>query len=355
MKIVNPDIYNDSLSKEQIEQWRKNGYLLINNMIPENLLLKCKSRLDEIYPQLNSKNLIKKVKEQDFGSEGKLEFPTNYDEFNLITLDKNIIKSVKKLLNTEKILLTQSDIWSKYGANIETPENSSNQDQRIHVDYGNNYLTHPISWDKPESVAIIVYFDNFKDVKGTTAFVPNNDKTRDFYNYPLVNSPGLSGYPFINDKNNAEKYFLENNLDIYNFRQKLYDNELYPNYELGTVLFYRHDLWHRGTPVKDGQVRRVLNLGFKKIDCYWINNWNPGFSKKLAWHGDFEKFIAKIDVEQRTCLGFPHPKSKYWNKNTIAYLKARYEKYGMDIKPYLKFKDKEILNNHLINNLLSNL
>lgn len=41
--------------------------------------------------------------------------------------------------------------------------------------------------------------------------------------------------------------------DAYNFRQKLYENEKTPKFSKGTVLIYRHDIWHRGSPVKEGK------------------------------------------------------------------------------------------------------
>ena len=90
---------------------------------------------------------------------------------------------------------------------------------------------------------------------------------RQRYNYKLI----------VSCKNKKEiylgkEYFRENDPTIYAFRQQLYSRERYVRYRPGTLLLYRHDLWHRGTPMKsDGAtaggdgMRLVLNMVFKKL------------------------------------------------------------------------------------------
>jgi hypothetical protein len=47
--------------------------------------------------------------------------------------------------------------------------------------------------------------------------------------------------------------------ELSDFRASLYEREVAVGYQPGTVLLYRHDLWHRGTPLlpKDGLVRYI--------------------------------------------------------------------------------------------------
>ena len=47
-----------------------------------------------------------------------------------------------------------------------------------------------------------------------------------------------------------------------------------------------------------------------------------------------ERLIARLTVEQRNVLGFPAPGNKYWTKQTIIAVAARYACWGMDMKPY---------------------
>ena len=52
----------------------------------------------------------------------------------------SLINIVEQLLG-EEVLLTQSDTWCKYGTEDFFP--MSNQNQRMHMDYGNNSFLHP--------------------------------------------------------------------------------------------------------------------------------------------------------------------------------------------------------------------
>ena len=75
-----------------------------------------------------------------------------------------------------------------------------------------------------------------------------------------------------------------------------------------------------------------MNLLWKKRDCYWINNWNPGWAKR-NYYGGNEKLFSKITPLQRSVLGIPFPGDKYWTKENVQLLKCRYPK--IDINPYI--------------------
>ena len=75
-----------------------------------------------------------------------------------------------------------------------------------------------------------------------------------------------------------------------------------------------------------------MNLLWKKRDCFWINNWNQGWTRKM-YYGFIEKFFIELNPEQRSVLGIPEPGHKYWNKKNIQYLNDRYP--GIDLEPYL--------------------
>ena len=52
-----------------MDSWSKNGYVLLSNVLDNNILDKSTTLLNSIY---NNKGTASK----DFGSDGKLEFPT---------------------------------------------------------------------------------------------------------------------------------------------------------------------------------------------------------------------------------------------------------------------------------------
>ena len=255
-----------NLTKNQIQQWREKGYVIVSNLIEPQLLNKCVTFMNDKYPKPEQAC-------KDFGSDdGELEFPSG-EVIDWITIHPNIISGVKELLYTDNILLLQSDAWGKAG--YRNIGKMSNQDQRMHMDYGNNTFLHPSNWDTPETVANIVYLSDVNDTGGGTSVVPRLGKDDPLYQSPYINMPGQNRYKFYNDRSTAEKYMSEISPEMKHFREQLYNREIITTPKSGDVLFYRLDLWHRGTPVNVGKVRNVINLLWKRKECYWINNWNP--------------------------------------------------------------------------------
>ncbi|CAN0040367.1 unnamed protein product, partial [Phaeothamnion confervicola] len=157
------------------------------------------------------------------------------------------------------------------------------------------------------------------------------------YGWPFIKMPGMGALPWINDRGAAEAYLAENAPDVHNFRAKLYARERYAKYRRGTVLFYRHDTWHRGTPVKANALRCVQNLTFRRADADWIPSWNMGTARAMYKENMVvEKMVASASVTQRNVLGFPAPGHRYWTAATLAATAARYEPLGMDMAPYEK-------------------
>lgn len=306
---------------EDIEQWKKEGYCIVKNLLESDLVNNANLFMNDMYRN-------KELSVDDFGSNGKLEFPSN-TILDQIFINENIIRCVENLLDTKEILLVQADAWGKVGK--EDYSQFSNNNQRMHMDYGNNSFLHPSKWDNPECVSMIIYLSDVRDTGGGTALVPKKNDGQ-IYDTPYKNMPGIASFPFYNDKNSSEEYFKNNFSDIYNFRDDLYKKEIVTEPELGDILFYRLDLWHRGTPVKQGKVRFVINLLWKKKECFWINCWNPGWTKKM-YYGYLEELFTKMSPLQRSILGVPLPGDNYWDIDKINFLKMRYP--NIDIEPYL--------------------
>lgn len=301
--------------------WHNEGYFLGKNILDKNNLKKCIEWARKYYE--NNEHISK-----DFGSNGKLEFPSN-TILDWITLDESLIRTVELLLG-EEVLLTQADTWCKYGT--ENFADMSNQNQRMHMDYGNNTFLHPSNWETPDAVSVIIYLTDSKLTGGGTAIVPKNKNTIDLYKPPYINMPGLTNYEFHNDKYQSELVMQREGYKMLLFRENLYRNEVLLEPDIGDILFYRLDSWHRGTPVKPNKKRIAMNLVFKKKSCYWIQQWNPGWTRKM-YYGWLEKIILNCSIKQRSILGIPYPGDKYWNKETINYFKLRYP--DINIQPYL--------------------
>jgi hypothetical protein len=294
--------------------WKTQGYCVVDNFFPKSDLLNAMQRLETLsFPNTH-----------DFGSyKGVLEFPTEHDSLNDITLHPNLITTCQHLLDSEDIRLIQSDIWSKTTDHTNTA--NSNQDQRMHMDYPNNYLTYPSDWNNPESVAIIIYYSDSEKCGGETSLVPKLGDHDPLYKEPYDKMAGLGEYPFNNDKILVETDFKIHHPAAHSFRQHLYEREISIPFKPGSVLFYRHDLWHRGTPTNPGHTRIIQNIGFKKSNCDWITSWNKGWARKLCdYTNPLERLLMKSSNAQRVCLGIPDNKNKYWTEKTRNAMKMRY-------------------------------
>jgi hypothetical protein len=205
------------------------------------------------------------------------------------------------------------------------------------MDYGNNTVLHP-QWDTPDVVAAIVYYDDIEETGGGTGYVSRRGLSDPVYQPPFVNMPGQAANPFFNDRATVESWFKKNNPRAYELRQQLYVREEVVQFKPGTVLFYRHDLWHRGRPLVAGKLRRVHNLAWKRADARGVCHWNEGFARG-SYYGKVESIIGRSTPLQRSVLDFPLPGDSYWSIERLRNVEARFAAYGLDISEYLEKLD----------------
>ena len=322
----------EGLTPAQIEAWRKQGVVLVSELLPASLIESLRCLAEREFPAPGSEAALAV---RDFGSGGRFVFPSKHAEFNQLTLHKALIKAVAVLLDIEPMALrlTQSDLWPKYGHT--TQDARDNQDQRIHMDYPNHMLVHPPSWHSPAAVELIIYFSDARDCAGETGFISRHGDEDPAYQPPYRHSPGMGEHPFINDRLAAEHYFREQAPEVAAFRAGLYEREQIADFRPGDVLFYRHDVWHRGRPLTSGSMRLAQNLSFRRADADWISLLHPGWSWSM-YHPEqrFERWLASASVLERTVLGFPAPGHPYWTRETLAGVTARYAPFGFDPAPY---------------------
>jgi len=299
------------LSPEEELRWRQQGYTLSKHVVLDT---------SKAVTDLN-KHYKTQLYDSDFGNDPDLMFPSKYKSLNMISLNKEILSCAQQLLNGP-VRLIQSVAWAKTCR-------GENNDQRHHMDYGNNTFVHPPSWNNPNAVACIVYLSSTKKCGGTTAIVPRIDNNDKWYKPPYIKMPGQNGLTFINDKDQAEYMLFNKGID----RSELYNRELLMDFDVGDILWYRHDVWHRGTPIKKGRVRYVINLAFAKPNSPLLT-WNAGFTRK-RYYGWMEKYISTMNNYQLFAIGFPHPLDPYWTNETIEWTRNRYESYGFDLNKYL--------------------
>ena len=325
----------DVLSEAQVIEWREHGFALVDGVFPPALLAQARDDALAVFPSAGS-DAADAV--NDFGSSGNMEFPAASAAVNDLTLHPRLLRAVAQLLAIEtlELRLTQSDLWPKYGRTWKSGGESDNTDQRMHVDYPNHTLVHPPPWDRPEAVELLVYLSDRATCGGATALVARAGAADPAYCWPMVHTPGVGALEWRNDRAAAEAYLERQAPEVAKWRaEHLYSREVMADYRLGTVLFYRHDTWHRGTPLEPGALRLTLNMTFRKAESEWISTLSRGWSWAMyrpSWV--MERLIAKASVEQRCILGFPRPGHSYWTQETIAAVQARYGALGIDMTPY---------------------
>ena len=324
-----------TLHPEQVRSWRENGFALVDGVFPAELIERGRAETAPLFPAPGSKGSEAVT---DYGSGGVMEFPTPSDAINEITLHPRLLSAVSQLLGVRirDLRLTQSEPWPKYGRQRQAAGRLDNQDQRMHVDYPNHTITHPADWDSPEAVEILLYFDAVEDCGGATEFVPRAGPDDPAYQGPMVRTPGLAGLDFVNDRTQAEAYLREAAPDTARWREtNLYPHARSVQHRAGSVLFYRHDLWHRGTPLRPGAMRLMQNMTFRRADCEWISTVHVGWAWAMYRPSKvMVNLLAQGTVDQRCVLGFPEPGHAYWTRGTLDAVRARLEPWGMDMAPY---------------------
>jgi ectoine hydroxylase-related dioxygenase (phytanoyl-CoA dioxygenase family) len=320
------------LDDAHVRSWREQGFALASGLLPMDLVGELANAATQQFPQPGS---AESREIADFGS--ALVFPSRIPSFNALTLHPRLLASVSQLLDVPVagLRLSQADLWPKYGRAEKSAGPLDNMDQRIHVDYPNHTLAHPTEWSRPEAVEIIVYLSDVEDCGGATAVVPRQGDDDPAYRWPIVDTPGVGDLDYVNDRETAESYFAGERPELADWRRMLYERERYAFYKPGDVLFYRHDTWHRGTPMRAGALRLVQNITFRRAECEWISTLHTGWAWSAYRRDKFlEKLIAGADLNQRAVLGFPQPGSSYWTEATVDAVGARHGVFGMDMTPY---------------------
>lgn len=328
------------LAPAQVASWRERGFALVDGVLPARLLERAAADALQRFPAPGSEEA---ARVRDFGSWGRMAFPSESDAANELSLHPRLLAACAQLLDlpVRALRMTQADLWPKYGRPGGAPAGAAagaldNDDQRIHVDYPNHTLTHPPRWDEPEAVEVLLYLGDVADCGGATAVVPREGRGDPAYPWPIVATPGVGALPWCNDRSSAEAMLAREDPAAARFRaEHLYPRERRVRYDLGSVLFYRHDTWHRGTPLRPGALRLALNATFRRARSEWISTLQPGWAWAMYRPArTMERLIARASVDQRCVLGFPPPGSPYWNADTLAAVAARYGPLGMDMAPY---------------------
>ena len=106
------------------------------------------------------------------------ELSAKIHSINEMAVNGMLIATAGQLLNGPPILI-QMQVWAKKGCKPSGPQ--SNQNQRMHMDYGNNTFVHPPPFVNPSAVSLIVYLSDTELTGGGTAVVPREGLNDEWY------------------------------------------------------------------------------------------------------------------------------------------------------------------------------
>jgi len=199
------------LSPEHVRLWRDQGFVVVDGLIPSELVQRTGQALEMIYPSTNANSNGDGNQFRGIGS-NRAVFPSaQHSALNELALLPRIVHAAAQLLGSSDLRLSQFEGWAKDPVR-DTGEGRrnaayNNSDQRMHMDYPNNYLTHPSPWERPEAVCLLLYFSDSNDCGGMTRVVPREGASDEAYRWPYVEMPGVGPHEWINDRATSEAYF----------------------------------------------------------------------------------------------------------------------------------------------------
>ena len=342
-------------SDAQVEQFRGQGWLLIDGIWPADVMADACAAAAELYPEegehepgerFGAAGGVLSTAEQDGSLWQKAAFPFDAPPLNAVCLEPRLLSGLAQLLDVSahELRMTQSTCNGKYG---ERPSESGGEgllrpnpfsfvpgepgNQGMHVDFGNNTLTVPARncehWAAPDEVQGLLSLSDHSVAGGPTAFVPGLAHTADA-------RLGVDSTP-------------ESIRDSVDTLAELYAAERVAAYAPGTVLLYSGSLWHRGTPVLPGKLRRKHHLSFRTAAATWCGGQaevgEPSATSLAALSAltaetdtpfDAAAFVGGLSVDQRAVLGFPGVGARYWS--WPGALEATAERYSqIDLAPYV--------------------
>jgi hypothetical protein len=221
-------------------------------------------------------------------------FPFDGPALNRLVVHDALIDLAEDLLGTEAVRLYQGMATAKYSGA------GNDDEQLLHVDYGNHTLVVPRTDRGYQHLELFVYLT---DVTAETAATRMVSRT-------------LTGHIPV------ERTYLH--LDDY---ASLYRAEVPASGPAGSVLAYRPDVYHRGTSLSaPAAARLLLHVAYKPLLTDWLGfHAFPGHAEGEAWY----RFVGQATPRQLTVVGFPQPGHPYWNAATLAGVASRYPQLDM--------------------------
>jgi hypothetical protein len=289
---------NPSEDTKAIKHLVREGYAVIPDFLAPGELAAARENFLRYFPSAHE---LAKTPERFGGiledpENLQVEFPFAGDALNTVSTHPRIMSLVESLLGTEKILLSQSAIWAKYGG-------TGDFSQGLHCDYQGNSLVVPRDDGDYRQVNLILYYSDVTPDLGPTFVVPNK-WSRNVSRWP----------PFRTRRDDPALYRHEKPILA----------------SAGSLLIFGMRTFHHASDIETlGAARFSHHMVFRSAAHVFqgYHHW-PKHGENL----DLHRFITNATPRERELLGFPEIGDPYWNAETLKGVAKRYPK--MDMTPY---------------------
>jgi hypothetical protein len=289
-----------NLSSE-IAQWEEEGWCLIEGVFSPEEVRAAQEVMPDLFPTAEEFAAdVDSERNRPFRVDSHSVmpiFPFESGALNRLVLHDKVIDLAQEFLRLQDIRLYQGMLSAKYS------EGAPDDEQMLHVDYGNHTLVVPRPDVGYQHIELFIYLSDVTPEKAATRMVSRRLTT---------------GIP-------TERIYLSPTE-----YDHLYQAEVPASGPAGAILAYRPDVYHRGVRMTaPDSARFMLHVSFKPKDTDWLGSqaW-PGACEGLAWH----LFMQQTNVRQLTMLGFPEPGHPYWTEETLRGVAARYPL--LDLEPW---------------------
>jgi ectoine hydroxylase-related dioxygenase (phytanoyl-CoA dioxygenase family) len=291
-------------SAQHVEQWREEGFAVIENFFSKDEYEPILQDFEILYPG-DGQGSARQLKDmQDIRSNRALQFQNIHvlpyeasSAINLISLHPELIAFSRALLGVSDVRLYQSHTWAKYTGEAD-------YEQDFHCDYGNHTLLVPSDTPARRSVDFVLYFTDVTKEHGALRYVTKPDVLQ------ALGRPALSA---TSESEQAELRKIERSVVV----------------PAGSLVAHGIDTLHRGSNLTAPNGRRLsLTVGYKAAgnDQIAFHVWQA--TRNRPWN----RVLDYASPEQLECLGIPKPGDPFWTTRTLVLTQARWP--GWDMRAY---------------------
>jgi len=276
--------------------FREHGYVILSGFLAERDLRPAQEELGLVFPTAEeyhgSRDPDLRARFAGRAGAGADYFPFASVEWSLLGVSQPLVGLAEALLGTPAIRVYELHNWAKYTG-------AADYDQALHRDYGNHTVVVPVGDWALGAVELFIYVHDVPESHGPTHVV---SRQRTASLPPSLQHLAKDAYP------------------------EVYASEVSAAGPAGTVLAYRTDTFHRGTPMTaPAGARFALKVSYRIVGDAW-----DAWIDRLAGTGriglaeDWHDFVARATPRQLELLGFPPRGHRYWTSQTWLAVCRRY-------------------------------